>query len=146
MMEEKQHESLVTVSTGKTFTTRIQTGRHHFIADEPVEKGGNDKGPNPYDLLLSALGACTSITLRMYASRKEWPVDEINVRLRHFKIHAEDCEDCDSPTGRIDVIERHIEILGNIDEDQRERMLEIADKCPVHKTLHSEIKVRTTLD
>lgn len=127
------------------YPTRILANGHSLNADEPVRVGGQDTGPTPYDLLLAALGSCTSITLRMYADRKEWPVDSIVVRLDHSKIHADDCEDCESAKGKIDRIERVIQLEGDLDEEQRQRMLEIADKCPVHRTLHSEISVRSRL-
>jgi putative redox protein len=134
-----------TVTTGAGYATEIQAGGHELHADEPTDLGGTDTGPTPYELLISALGACTSITLRMYADRKGWPLERIEVRLSHDKIHARDCQDCESATGKIDVIEREIELYGPLDDEQRQRLLEIADKCPVHKTLHAEVKVRTRL-
>ena len=125
------------------YATRIHAGRHHLWADEPVAVGGTDTGPNPYDLLLSALGACTTITLRMYADRKQWPLEGIRATLKHQRVHARDCEDCESETGYVDLIDRELTFLGPLDETQRKRLLEIADKCPVHKTLHSEVVVTT---
>jgi uncharacterized OsmC-like protein/alpha-beta hydrolase superfamily lysophospholipase len=124
----------------------ITAGAHHLIADEPVEVGGNDTGPNPYALLLSALGACTAMTLRLYAERKTLPLDRVTVRLRHGRIHAEDCETCETKEGMLDRIERAIRLEGALDAAQRARLLEIADKCPVHRTLTSEIDIRTTED
>ena len=121
----------------------IHAGRHHLSADEPVAVGGTDTGPNPYELLLSALGACTTITLRMYADRKQWPLEGVRATLRHRKVHARDCEDCESETGYVDRIERELTFEGPLDEAQRKRLLEIADMCPVHKTLHSEVVVDT---
>ncbi len=120
-------------------------GRHRLSADEPVAYGGNDAGPSPYDLLLAGLGACTTMTLRMYADHKKIPLERTVVRLRHDKIHAEDCRECETKTGKIDRIQREIEIVGALDEDTRRRLLEIADRCPVHRTLHSEVLVATTI-
>ncbi len=123
----------------------ILMGRHRLAADEPVEGGGSDLGPNPYDLLLAALGACTSMTLRLYAEHKRWPLERTTVRLSHQKIHAADCADCETREGKIDLIEREIELAGSLDAAQRQRLLEIAEKCPVHRTLHSEIKIASRL-
>jgi uncharacterized OsmC-like protein/fermentation-respiration switch protein FrsA (DUF1100 family) len=127
------------------FAQLIATGRHRFRADEPASVGGDDSGPGPYDLLLAGLGACTSMTLRMYAARKKWPLERVTVDLKHDKVHAEDCADCETKEGRIDRIERVITLEGPLDETQRARLLEIADKCPVHRTLHSEVWIETTL-
>jgi uncharacterized OsmC-like protein len=136
----------VVVRTGDVkFTTEIRTRDHVLVADEPLDKGGQNEGPTAYDLLLAALGSCTSITLRMYASHKEWDVGDITVRLRHDKIHAEDCEDCEKATGRIDCIQREIEFTGELTNGQKDRLLYIADKCPVHKTLKGPIVIRTHL-
>jgi uncharacterized OsmC-like protein/fermentation-respiration switch protein FrsA (DUF1100 family) len=123
----------------------VLVGRHRLAADEPVVAGGSDLGPNPYDYLLAGLGACTSMTLRLYADHKKWPLQKVTVRLSHEKIHAEDCADCETKEGKIDRIEREIEIEGPLDSDQRQRLLEIAEKCPVHRTLHSEIKIVSSL-
>lgn len=143
--EPKQTEGQVTTRTGAAYRTEIQARRHSLIGDEPEEAGGDDEGPTPYDYLLSALGSCTGMTLRMYADRKEWPLDETIVRLSHEKIHAEDCKDCETEKGRVDHIDREIEVRGDLSSDQRERLLEIANKCPVHRTLHSEIDVDSFL-
>jgi uncharacterized OsmC-like protein/alpha/beta superfamily hydrolase len=123
----------------------ILVGRHRLAADEPLEAGGSDLGPNPYDLLLAALGACTSMTLRLYADHKKWPLQHVRVDLSHQKIHAADCADCETREGRIDLIEREITLSGPLDAAQRQRLLEIAEKCPVHRTLHSEIKITSRL-
>lgn len=115
---------------------------HQLNADEPTPVG-LDTGPAPYDLLLASLGACTSMTLRMYAARKEWPLEKVTVSLRHSRIHAEDCAECETQSGHLDRIDRVIDVVGDLDEEQRHRLLEIADRCPVHRTLHAEIDIRT---
>lgn len=143
---EFRTEHQVAVRTGESYTTDVLSGNHRLVADEPASVGGNDFGPSPYGYLQAALGSCTAITIRMYANRKEWPLKEVRVHLNHNKVHAKDCADCDTPDGKIDELERHIELIGDLSDEQRGRLLEIADKCPVHKTLHSEIKVRTFLE
>ena len=124
----------------------IRAGKHRLRADEPASVGGDNSGPTPYDLLLAALGACTSMTVRMYARRKKWPLDRVSVHLTHAKVHAEDCADCETRDGKIDEIDRRISFAGDLDDAQRQRLMEIADKCPFHRTLHSEVKVRSRLD
>ena len=121
----------------------VTSGPHRFLADEPVKVGGQDSGPSPYDLLLAGLGACTSMTLRLYADNKKLPLDRVSVRLTHNKIHAEDCLDCETKEGMLDRIDRNITLEGALSADQRKRLMEIADKCPVHRTLKSEIDIRT---
>jgi putative redox protein len=123
----------------------VTAGRHRLTADEPVEAGGQDAGPSPYDYLLVALGACTSMTVRLYADRKGWPLERIVVRLRHGKVHAQDCAECETKEGRLDLVEREVELVGALDESQRARLLEIAQRCPVHRTLQSEMVIRTRL-
>jgi uncharacterized OsmC-like protein/alpha/beta superfamily hydrolase len=136
----------VVVRTGmERYRTEIMAGGHGLYADEPVAAGGTDQGPTPYDLLLAGLGSCTTITLRMYADRKEWPLEAAVVHLNHSKIHARDCEACEQKEGRLDQIQREVELIGDLTQEQRQRLLEIADKCPVHRTLHSRIVVETTL-
>ena len=125
------------------FQQTVTSGPHQLLADEPVAAGGADTGPGPYDLLLSALGACTSMTMRMYADRKSLPVERITVTLKHNKIHAEDCAECETKEGMLDQIDREISIEGALDADQRKRLMEIADKCPVHRTLKSEVRILT---
>jgi putative redox protein len=120
-------------------------GRHALAADEPVAAGGRDGGPNPYELLLMSLGACTAMTLRLYANRKNWPLEHVAVRLRHEKVHAEDCANCETRPAMIDRIERGIELVGALDAAQRARLLQIAEMCPVHRTLTATIKIETTL-
>ncbi|HMK68719.1 MAG TPA: OsmC family protein [Stellaceae bacterium] len=127
------------------FTQHLLDGRHRLPADEPVASGGLDRGPNPYELLLMALGACTAMTLRLYADRKRWPLARVAVRLRHEKIHALDCAECETREGKIDRIERLIDLEGALDAAQRQRLLEIANMCPVHRTLMSEISIASRL-
>jgi uncharacterized OsmC-like protein/alpha-beta hydrolase superfamily lysophospholipase len=130
---------------GSRLLQQTAVGKHRLPADEPVDQGGGDAGPNPYDYLLIALGACTSMTLRLYADHKGLPLEHTTVRLRHEKIHAADCADCETKEGKIDRIQRVLELKGPLDAAQRQRLLEIANKCPVHRTLESEIKVETRL-
>jgi putative redox protein len=127
------------------FAQEITVGPHRLSGDEPTAVGGTDTGPNPYDLLLAALGSCTSMTVAMYARRKQWPLQTVTVRLRHSKIHAADCESCETKEGLLDHIEREVELRGALGEEQRARLLEIANKCPVHRTLTSEIHIQTRL-
>ena len=124
---------------------QILAGSHALTADEPGEDGGSDIGPSPYDLLLAALGACTSMTVGMYARRKNWPLDSVTVRLRHSRIHAADCATCEAKEGMLDRIERDLELFGALNTDQRAKLLEISNKCPVHRTLTSEIDIQTRL-
>lgn len=127
------------------FAQVIEAGAHRLAADEPVAAGGTDTGPSPYDLLLAALGSCTSMTVGMYARRKGWPLEAVTVRLQHAKIHAEDCAECETREGYLDRIERDISLAGALSAEQRDRLLEIANRCPVHRTLVSEIDIRTRL-
>jgi putative redox protein len=127
------------------FAQLIQAGRHRLRADEPAAAGGDDSGPGPYDLLLSALGACTAMTVRMYAELKKIPLARVSVDLSHDKVHAGDCAECETREGRIDRIERVLTLKGELDEAQRQKLLEIAGKCPVHRTLHSEVWIPTKL-
>jgi uncharacterized OsmC-like protein/fermentation-respiration switch protein FrsA (DUF1100 family) len=140
------NDAAVVVSETKAgrFQQAITVGAHRLIADEPLAAGGLDSGPGPYDLVLAGLGACTSMTLRLYAERKALPLDRVTVRLTHAKIHAADCEACETKEGMIDRIDRTVTLDGALDDEQRARLLEIADKCPVHRTLTSEIEIRTT--
>jgi len=135
---------VVVEETGQgTLEQRIVAGSHRYLADEPVAVGGGDAGPGPYDFLLSALGSCTSMTLRMYAERKKLPLKHIRVALRHRRIHLEDCAGCDTQDRRLEVIDREITLIGDLDAATRARLMEIADKCPVHRTLTSKLEIRT---
>jgi putative redox protein len=127
------------------FVQEITAGAHRLRSDEPTSVGGTDTGATPYDLLLSALGSCTSMTMAMYARRKKWPLERVTVRLRHSRVHAEDCAACETQTARLTVIDREIALEGLLDEDQRARLLAIANRCPVHLTLSARIDIRTTL-
>lgn len=127
------------------FVQHITAGAHHLRSDEPVSAGGTDSGPSPYDLLLAALGSCTSMTVAMYARRKQWPLTRVTVRLRHSRVHAEDCAVCETEDATLTVIDRDIELDGSLAEDQRARLLAIANRCPVHLTLTSRIDIRTRL-
>lgn len=127
------------------FAQLVEAGRHRLRADEPVAVGGDDSGFGPYDLLLAALGACTSMTVRMYAEQKKWPLRRVSVELKHDKVHAADCAECETREGKLDRIERVLTLEGELDDAQRQRLLEIANKCPVHRTLHSEVWVPTRL-
>jgi putative redox protein len=135
--------SVVVTETGVgKFQQTIRAGRHSLVADEPVDVGGLDSGPGPYDLLLAALGACTSMTLRLYADRKQLPLERTSVKLTHSRIHAADCETCETKEGMLDRIDKDITVEGPLDADARARLLEIAEKCPVNRTLKSEIDIR----
>jgi len=136
---------VVVRGSSKGFAQEVVIGRHHLTADEPADLGGTDSGPSPYELLLAALGACTSMTVAIYARRRQWPLEEVSVRMKHSKIHAEDCDSCETKEGMLDRVESEIELAGELTAEQRAKLLEIAKKCPVRRTLTSEIDVRTRL-
>jgi putative redox protein len=131
----------VAVFSGPGLAQEIRAGRHTVVADEPVEAGGTDTGPDPYSLLLGALGACTSMTLKLYARRKGWPLGDVAVELSFSRVYAEDCANCDDPRARLDRVDRRIVLHGPLDEAQVARLAEIAKKCPVHKTLMAGLNV-----
>jgi uncharacterized OsmC-like protein len=141
--EQVNAAQVVVRGSAAGFAQEILAGPHRMTADEPAAAGGTDTGPGPYDLLLAALGACTSMTVAMYARRKGWPLAGVMVRLRHAKIYAADCAECETREGMLDRIERDIHFDGTLTGEQRSRLLEIADKCPVHRTLTSEINIKT---
>lgn len=135
----------VTAKLIQNYQVDVKTDNHQFLIDEPISKGGDDLGPNPYDMLLGALAGCKLITVQMYARRKGWPLEGMDIRLSHDKIHAKDCEDCESDYAKVDIIEVEISFQGDLTEEQLERLAEISTRCPVHKTLTSETKIRTKL-
>jgi putative redox protein len=131
----------VIVSSIGNLKQEIWFGRHTLVADEPVDAGGEDAGPTPYELLLGALGSCTAMTLQLYARRKEWPLAGVEVRLRHQRIHAQDCAECETKEGYLDAIDKEIVVAGDLSPEQVQRLGEIAERCPVNRTLLSEIHI-----
>jgi putative redox protein len=145
-MNSEEPKGVVVVRGAATgFAQEITAGPHQFVCDEPTSVGGTDSGPTPYDLLLAGLGSCTSMTIAMYARRKQWPLERVTVRLRHSRIHAEDCAECETRAGTLGLIERDIELEGVLDEEQRARLLAIANRCPVHLTLTTQMHIATKL-
>jgi putative redox protein len=140
---DKPRQVVVRETRASKFQNTVSIGQHHLLADEPRSAGGDDSGPGPYDFLLAALGACKSMTMRLYAERKSFPLERATVTLSHSKIHAEDCAECETKEGLLDQIDVAIGLEGPLDADQHKRILEIADKCPVHRTLTSEIRIVT---
>lgn len=140
-----ENAPVVVRSTDDAFTQELTIGTHRLVADEPTSFGGDDKGPTPYDLLLASLGSCTSMTLMMYARRKQWPLTGVTVRLRHRRVHADDCATCETAAAFVDRIETEIELVGPLTDEQRRRLGEIAERCPVHRTLTSDIDLRTVV-
>jgi len=136
---------VVSESGDGVFTQQLLDGRHRLLADEPVSAGGKDLGPGPYELLLMALGACTSMTVRLYANRKQWPLQRVTVRLKHSRNYPQDCKECETKPVLLDHIHRELEFSGELSAEQRAKLLEIADKCPVHRTLSQPIGIATRL-
>ena len=128
--------------TSGLFEQQVTAGSHQFSVDEPEEFGGTDKGPTPYEYLLSALGSCVAITVRMYANKKDWKLDDVEVELTHHKVHAKDCEDCEQTKGYVDIIEKSVKLIGDLTDEQKARLTEIAGRCPVHRTLENGVKIR----
>ncbi len=136
----------VVVEAGKLrYAQKISVGPHLLQGDEPVSAGGSDVGPNPYELLLAALGSCTSMTVRMYAERRQWPLEGVHIEMSYARVHAEDCTACDKELTLVDGIEMKLSFFGELSESQRQRLMEIANKCPVHRTLESPIPIRARL-
>ena len=138
-------DEVIVRGSAKGFAQEITAGSHTLVSDEPTSAGGGGTGLDPYGLLLASLGSCTSMTIGLYARRKSWPLESVTVRLRHSRVHAADCAECETKEGSVDRIERDIELAGDLSAEQRTRLLEIASRCPVHRTLTSEIDIRTRL-
>jgi uncharacterized OsmC-like protein len=136
---------VVVHGSARSFRQEVVTGKHNLVADEPVSAGGGDAGPDPYDYLLTALGVCTSMTVGLYARRKQMPLENITVSLRHSRIYAQDCEECETKEGMLDRIDVEVELTGPLSKEQHVKLMEIAGKCPVHRTLTSEINIRLQL-
>ncbi|HEY2568334.1 MAG TPA: OsmC family protein [Candidatus Udaeobacter sp.] len=133
---------VVVRGSARDFRQQVEVGRHHLVADEPAGAGGSDAGPDPYDYLLTSLGACTSMTIGLYARRKQMPLENITVSLSHSHIYAKDCDECETKEGMLDRIDVEVELTGTLSQEQHAKLMEIASKCPVHRTLVSEINVR----
>jgi putative redox protein len=144
-MDASEPRAVVVKGGATGFAQEIGAGPHRFVADEPTSAGGTDTGPTPYDLLLAALGSCTSMTVGLYARRKGWPLETVQVTLRHSKVHAADCASCEQQPAMLDHIDRDVHLAGRPTDDQRARLLDIANKCPVHRTLTSKIDIQTRL-
>jgi putative redox protein len=140
-----KHQVIASLDAADGFTTPMKVGNHYMTADEPVNYGGNDFGPSPYELVSAGLSACTAMTIQMYAKRKGWNVENVEVHTSYGKVHAADCENCENTAAKIDTFNREIKLTGSLDSKQRERILQIADKCPVHKTLHNEVQIITKI-
>ena len=139
---DKEAPHIVVRGSAADFRQEVTAGKHHFIADEPVSVGGSDAGPDPYDYLLASLGVCTSMTVGLYARRNKWPLENVTVSLWHSRIHARDCEECQTKDGMLDRIDVEVELTGALTSEQHAKLMDVAAKCPVHKTLTSEINIR----
>lgn len=142
-VEELSKGQVKIVESNHKFLREVKTDDHRWFADEPTAFGGSNRGPDPYEHLLAAVGTCTSMTIRMYANRKKWRLEDVKITLEHVREHIKDCQDCDNKSGKIESIVRKIKLIGDLDESQRKRLLEIADKCPVHKTIEGDLKIKT---
>ncbi|WP_343485937.1 bifunctional alpha/beta hydrolase/OsmC family protein [Allomuricauda sp. d1] len=140
-----KHQVAASLNEAEGFTTQMKVGSHYMLADEPLDVGGNNFGPTPYELVSAGLSACTAMTIQMYARHKKWAVENVEVHTSYDKKHAQDCENCEEDSAKIDTFEREIKLTGDLDEKQKNRILQIADKCPVHRTLHSETQIITKL-
>lgn len=145
MVEALAVSEVVVRGAASGLRQEVEAGSHRWVADEPTTVGGTDAGPTPYDLLLGALGSCTSMTLRLYADRRKWPLEGIVVRLQHHRIHRDDCVNCEKKDASIERVERTLELRGPLTDEQRAKLLDIAERCPVHQTLQHNLDVRTTL-
>jgi uncharacterized OsmC-like protein len=144
-LPNQEPRSVVVSGPATGFRTDVEVGGHHLVVDEPTAVGGADDGPTPYEMLLAGLGACTAMTLRIYADRRKWPLERARISLRHRKVHAQDCVDCETKPAKMDVVDRIITLDGALTEEQRAKLLEIAERCPVQQTLGSKIQVNTTI-
>jgi putative redox protein len=142
-LPNQEPRSVMVSGPATGFRTDVEVGGHHLVVDEPTAVGGADEGPTPYEMLLAGLGACTAMTLRIYADRRKWPLERARISLRHRKVHAQDCVDCETKPAKMDVVDRIITLDGALTEEQRAKLLEIAERCPVHQTLQSKIQVNT---
>lgn len=145
MSDVSYARTVVVESTGVSYRNEVTVGPFSLVADEPTKWGGTDAGPNPYDFLLTALGTCTSMAIEMYARPKNWPLERVRVTMHHASIHASDCEACETREGNIDRLTREIELIGDLSEEQRQILLDVAEKSPVTKTLTREIEIQTSL-
>jgi uncharacterized OsmC-like protein len=139
---DKEAPHIVVRGGAADFRQEVTAGKHHFIADEPVNVGGGDTGPDPYDYLLASLGVCTSMTVGFYARRNKWPLENVTVSLWHSRIHARDCEECETKDGVLDRIDVEVKLTGSLTAEQHAKLMDVAAKCPVHRTLTSEINIR----
>lgn len=144
-LASQEPRAVVVVGPTTGFRTEVDIGGHHLVVDEPTAVGGTDAGPSPYEMLLAGLGACTAMTLRLYADRRGWPLERVRVSLQHRKVHAQDCVDCEQKTAKMDVVDRVVFLDGALDDTQRAKLLEIAERCPVQQTLQSKIQVNTRM-
>jgi uncharacterized OsmC-like protein len=142
LQTHKQTAHVIVRGGAANFQQEITAGKHHFVSDEPVNAGGGDAGPDPYDYLLASLGVCTSMTVGFYARRNHLPLENVTVSLWHSRIHASDCENCEAKAGMVDRIDVEVELTGSLTAEQHAKLMDIAGKCPVHRTLTSEINIR----
>jgi putative redox protein len=139
---DKQTAHVIVRGGARNFQQEVIAGKHHLVADEPVSASGGDAGPDPYDYLLTALGVCTSMTIGFYARRNHWPLETVTVSLWHSRVHARDCQECETKDGMVDRIDLEVKLTGSLSPEQHAKLMEIGAKCPVHRTLTSEINIR----